>query len=47
MGRNYLLGRSGDRINAILAAAGFNFHLLLRWFAALLLRLFFLRFLPA
>jgi len=43
MGRNYLWYRSGDRINAVLAAAGFNFHLLLRWFAALLLRLFFLR----
>ena len=36
MGRNYLKGRDGDRINAVLAAAGFNFHLLLRWFAALL-----------
>jgi transposase, IS5 family len=43
MGRNYLWYRSGDRINPVLAAAGFNFHLLLRWFAALLLRLFFLR----
>lgn len=29
MGRNYLKGRNGDRTNAILAAAGFNFHLLL------------------
>lgn len=36
MGRNYLKGRDGDRANAILAAAGFNFHLLLRWFAGLL-----------
>jgi IS5 family transposase len=36
MGRNYLKGRDGDRANAILAAAGFNFHLLLRWFEALL-----------
>lgn len=36
MGRNYLKGRHGDRANAILAAAGFNFHLLLRWFAELL-----------
>jgi transposase, IS5 family len=34
--RNYLKGRDGDRINAVLAAAGFNFHLLLRWLAALL-----------
>ncbi len=36
MDRNYLKGQDGDRINAVLAAAGFNFHLLLRWFAALL-----------
>jgi transposase, IS5 family len=36
MGRNYLKGTDGDRINAVLAAAGFNFHLLLRWLAALL-----------
>ncbi len=31
----FVLG-DGDRINAVLAAVGFNFHLLLRWFAALL-----------
>jgi IS5 family transposase len=37
MDRNYLKGRDGDRINAILAAAGFNFHLLLRWFERFLL----------
>ena len=36
MGRNYLTGRDGDRINAVLAAAGYNFSLLLRWFAKLL-----------
>jgi transposase, IS5 family len=36
MDRNYLKGKHGDRINAVLAAVGFNFHLLLRWFAALL-----------
>jgi IS5 family transposase len=36
MGRNYLKGRAGDRINAVLAAAGYNFGLLLRWLAALL-----------
>ena len=35
MDRNYLKGRDGDRINAVLAAAGLNFHLLLRWFAAI------------
>ncbi|MBS0274112.1 MAG: IS5 family transposase [Proteobacteria bacterium] len=36
MGRNYLKGRDGDRINAVLAAAGYNFRLLLRWLAWLL-----------
>ncbi len=36
MGRNYLKGRAGDHINAVLAAAGYNFSLLLRWLAALL-----------
>jgi IS5 family transposase len=36
MRRNYLKGREGDRINAVLAAAGFNFSLLLRWFEKLL-----------
>jgi IS5 family transposase len=36
MDRNYLKGQDGDRISAVLAAAGFNFHLLLRWLTALL-----------
>ena len=36
MDRNYLKGRVGDRVNAVLAAAGFNFGLLLRWLAELL-----------
>jgi IS5 family transposase len=36
MGRNYLKGRGGDRINAVLAAAGYNFSLLLRWVERLL-----------
>ena len=40
MGRNYLKGREGDRINAVLAAAGYNFGLLLRWLARLLRALF-------
>jgi IS5 family transposase len=40
MGRNYLKGRDGDRINAVLAAAGYNFSLLLRWFGRLLRALF-------
>ena len=40
MDRNYLKGRDGDRINAVLAAAGFNFSLLLRWLGELLRALF-------
>jgi IS5 family transposase len=32
MRRNHLKGREGDRINAVLAAAGYDFSLLLRWF---------------
>jgi transposase, IS5 family len=36
MRRNYLKGRDGDRINAVLAAAGYNFSLLRRWFEQLL-----------
>ena len=36
MERNHLKGRDGDRANAILAAAGYNFSLLVRWFEALL-----------
>ena len=42
MGRNYLWHRQGDAINAVLAAAGYNFRLLIRW-----LRLFLFRFLIA
>lgn len=35
MDRNHLKGRNGDRANAILAAAGYNFSLLIRWLAAI------------
>ena len=31
-----MISRDGDRINAVLAAAGYNFSLLLRWFEELL-----------
>jgi hypothetical protein len=31
LGRNYLKGRLGDRVNALLNAAGYNFRLLLHW----------------
>jgi transposase, IS5 family len=36
MGRNYLAHSTGDAINAVLAAVGYNFGLLLRWLALLL-----------
>ncbi len=36
MGRNYLHGRRGDAANAILAAVGYNFRLLLVWLATIL-----------
>jgi IS5 family transposase len=36
MGRYYLKGRDGDRINAVLAAVGYDFALLLRWLERLL-----------
>ena len=35
MGRNCLKGRDGDRINAVLTVAVYNFGLLLRWLARL------------
>jgi IS5 family transposase len=42
MGRNYLAHRAGDAINPVLAAAGYNFRLLIRW-----LRLFLFAILAA
>ena len=36
MGRNYLWFRRGDAINAVLAAAGYNFRRLIRWLRLLL-----------
>jgi len=36
MGRNYLWHRQGDAINAVLAAAGYNFRRLIRWLQLLL-----------
>jgi transposase, IS5 family len=46
MGRNYLWHRQGDAINAVLAAAGYNFRLLLRWLKLLLFRLLIVFFSP-
>lgn len=40
-GRNYLKG-GGDRMNAVLAAAGYKFSLLPRWLEGLLRALFML-----
>lgn len=39
MDRNHLAGRTGDAANAILAAIGYNFRLLLAWLAVLLCQL--------
>ena len=39
MGRNYLAYHAGDAVNAVLAAAGYNFHLLLKWLELLLSRI--------
>ena len=36
MGRNYLCHRQGDAINAVMAAAGYNFRRLIRWLSILL-----------
>jgi transposase, IS5 family len=36
--RNYLKGRDGDRCSAVLAAAGYNFSLPLRWLEQLLIQ---------
>ena len=47
MGRNHLKGRNGDRANAVLAAAGYNFALLLRWLRRLLRALLQALFPPA
>jgi IS5 family transposase len=40
MNRNFLKGREGDRSNALLAAVGYNFKLLLRWLARIWRALF-------
>ena len=36
MDRNFLHGRLGDRINAVMSAVGFNFRLILKWLRKLL-----------
>ncbi|EMN00657.1 hypothetical protein LEP1GSC021_1795 [Leptospira noguchii str. 1993005606] len=44
MVRNFLKGKEGDRINAILSAAGFNFSKLIRAFFVISKVLFLHRF---
>jgi transposase, IS5 family len=39
MGRNYLAHSSGDAINAVLAAAGYNFRRLIQWLRLLMLKI--------
>ncbi len=39
LGRNFLKGRDGDKINAILAGAGYNYRLVLKWLRLLLARI--------
>jgi transposase, IS5 family len=41
MGRNYLLGTLGDKINALMVSAGYNFRLILRWLRKVLVFLFY------
>jgi transposase, IS5 family len=47
MGRNYLAGQAGDAINAVLAAAGYNFRRLLAWLALVLFAFLFVKARPA
>jgi len=44
LGRNYLKGKSGDIINARLAAVGYNFRLILKWFKLLYVYFYFKNF---
>jgi IS5 family transposase len=37
--RNYLKGRNGDQINAVMSAVGYNFRLILKWLRALLCKI--------
>ncbi len=36
MGRNFLKGRQGDQINAVMSAVGYNLRLILKWLRKLL-----------
>ena len=45
--RNYLLGILGDKLNALLAAAGYNFRLILKWLRDFFCFIFFWLVIPA
>ena len=36
LGRNFLKGRTGDQINAVMSAVGYNLRLILKWLRILL-----------
>ena len=36
LGRNFLKGRTGDQINAVMSAVGYNLRLILKWLRKLL-----------
>jgi hypothetical protein len=39
LGRNFLKGRGGGKINAILAGAGYNYRLVIKWLGRLSVRI--------
>ena len=39
LNRNYLQGRNGDQVNAVMSAAGYNFRLILKWLRILLCKI--------
>ena len=39
LGRNYLHGKDGDKINAVLCGDGHNMRLLLKWCVTVLLKI--------
>jgi IS5 family transposase len=39
LGRNFLHGRLGDHINAVMTAAGYNLRLILKWLRGILCKI--------
>jgi IS5 family transposase len=44
LGRNYLKGILGDKLNVLLVAAGYNFKIILRWLRKFLLSILIISF---